>query len=135
MGMAPECFVKPCCLSAKVDVWALGCVLVEIFGGAPPHTECEDLQQVIDKLLVQQRGPDIPAHVDLAAGSSGDSTMQQLLQGCLEFAVAERWSAASVLERLQGIAMKCGFEPVEENDVDKVHVDVAAEIHDASGAQ
>merc|ERR1711862_203499 len=116
--MAPECFVKPCSLSAKVDVWALGCVLAEVFGGAPPHTECEDMQQVVDKLLVYRQGPDIPSHVDLAAGATGDDAMLQLLQGCLAFAVADRRSAMDVLERLQEIAAKRGLEPTEDNDVD-----------------
>merc|ERR1711964_440328 len=116
--MAPECFVKPSCLSAKVDVWALGCVLAEVFGGAPPHPECEDLQQVMDKLLVQQLAPDIPAHADLAAGDLGDNSMQQFLAGCFPFAVAERWSAAAALEQLRDISAKHGFEPLDDSDVD-----------------
>merc|ERR1711964_585919 len=116
--MAPECFVKPSCLSARVDVWALGCVLAEVFGGAPPHTECEDLQQVIDKLLVQHLAPDIPAHADLAAGAPEDNSMQQLLAGCFTFAVSERWSAAEALEKLQDVALKRGFESVNDNEVD-----------------
>lgn len=115
--MAPECFDTPCCLSVKVDVWALACVLVEVFGGAPPHWECEDRDQVIDKLLVQRVGPDIPVHVDLAAGSAGESTMQELLQACLTFTVAERYSSAEVLAKLQDTASKLGIEPSETEDI------------------
>lgn len=116
--MAPECFVKPSRITAKVDVWAFGCVLAEIFGGAPPHPECEDLEQVINKLLVQQLPPDISSHADLAAGAPEESSIQQLLEGCFAFAVDERWSAASALEQLRVIATKYGFEPLGDDDVD-----------------
>lgn len=116
--MAPECFAKPCSLSAKVDVWALGCVLAEVFGGAPPHTECEDLSQVIDKLLVQQLSPDIPEHADLAAGAAEDDSIRRLLQSCFSFALDERCSATDVLERLQDLAAQRGFELLDDNDVD-----------------
>lgn len=113
--MAPECFASPSRLSTKVDVWALGCVLAEIFGGAPPHTECEDFQQVIEKLLVQKIAPDIPAHADLAAGASDGNSVQQLLQRCFTFAVEERWNAAMLLESLREIAAKCGLEPLSDD--------------------
>jgi len=116
--MAPECFAQPGSLTAKVDVWALGCVLVEVFGGAPPHGECEDFKQVVDKLLKQRVAPDIPAHADLAAGESGDDSIHQLLASCFAFDVAERLSTSGVLEKLQDIAMKRGLEPVDDNDVD-----------------
>jgi len=108
--MAPECFAKPSRITAKVDIWALGCVLAEVFGGAPPHPECEDLEQVMDKLLIQQRAPDVPAHADLACGASGDDSMRQFLAGCFAFVVSERWSAAGALEQLRSIAAKHGFE-------------------------
>jgi serine/threonine protein kinase len=113
--MAPECFVEPFYLSVKVDVWALGCVLAEIFGGAPPHLECEDLSQVIEKLLVQRQGPDVPAHADLASGAPGDNSIQCVLEACFAFNADERWSAAKVLERLQGLAVERGFELLESS--------------------
>merc|ERR1712196_13570 len=91
-------------MGTKVDIWALGCVLAEIFGGAPPHPECEEFQQVVDKLLVQKRAPDVPAHADLASGLSGDDSIKHMLEGCFEFDVEKRWSAAQVVEKLKALA-------------------------------
>ncbi|CAE8691703.1 unnamed protein product, partial [Polarella glacialis] len=50
--LAPECLADPSEIQGPtVDLWALGCVLVEVFGGAPPHTECESMEQVLAKVL------------------------------------------------------------------------------------
>mmetsp|Transcript_33485 Transcript_33485/g.53292 ORF Transcript_33485/g.53292 Transcript_33485/m.53292 type:complete len:110 (-) Transcript_33485:6-335(-) len=102
--MAPECFAKPLHLSTKVDIWALGCVLAEIFGGAPPHPECEDMQQVADKLLVQRCAPDVPPHADLASGLPGDDSMKRILEGCFEFEAEARLSGSDALEKLKALA-------------------------------
>jgi len=43
-------------ITEKVDIWAAGCLLAELFLRKLPHEECTNLQQVIAKLLVQRRG-------------------------------------------------------------------------------
>lgn len=110
--MAPECFSAPIRLSPKADVWALGCVLAEVFGGAPPHTECEDLPQVIAKVLVQRQPPDVPRHADLAGGVHDDDAIQHLLSSCFKFDMTERPAATQVFEILQQLAVERGFDPV-----------------------
>jgi len=110
--MAPECFTPPIRLSPKADVWALGCVIAEVFGGAPPHTECEGLPQVIAKVLVHREPPDVPRHADLAGGAHDDDAIQCLISSCFDFDMTERPAAAQVLEILQELAVERGFEPV-----------------------
>ncbi|CAE8590141.1 unnamed protein product [Polarella glacialis] len=64
--LAPECLADPSEIQGPtVDLWALGCVLVEVFGGAPPHTECESMEQVLAKVL--GRGEVLTASADRTA--------------------------------------------------------------------
>jgi len=111
--MAPECFVLPVRLSPKTDVWALGCVLVEVFGGAPPHAECECLPEVITKVTVQRTPPDVPPHIDAAGGGDvSDTLLRCLLTDCFGFEVAARPNVNEVLERLRALATHRGFDPM-----------------------
>merc|ERR1712232_638590 len=41
--MAPEFFVETAKITEKIDIWALGCVLIEIFGGPVPLHDCQSL--------------------------------------------------------------------------------------------
>lgn len=106
-SMAPECLAEAPSGSSRTvgpaaDVWALGCVLVEIFGGAPPHAECEDAVQVAAKVLGRREPPDVPPHVDLAAGGAvTDDKVQLLLRSCFAFEADDRPSAGALLEELQ----------------------------------
>merc|ERR1711862_832518 len=107
--MAPECFgVLSMSPEPAVDVWALGCVLVEIFGGAPPHSECNDAAQVIKKMLPEPfPEPDVPSHCDLAGGCEdqhNDNALQELFGQCLAREPQNRPCAADVLDELKAIA-------------------------------
>lgn len=55
--MAPELFDSKGRITEKVDVWALGCLAVEIFTGRVPHEECNTIQQVMIKTLVNKQLP------------------------------------------------------------------------------
>ena len=104
--MAPECLAlqqrpggHP---GALADVWALGCVLAEVFGGAPPHPDCADLRQVSAKVLTKGLAPDVPHHVDLAAGGPpGEGRMRSLVLSCFTREADRRPCAAEVLSRLR----------------------------------
>ena len=43
-------------MSEKVDVYAMGCVLYEIFGGGFPHGECRNMREIALKLLAHRKG-------------------------------------------------------------------------------
>mmetsp|Transcript_22835 Transcript_22835/g.52263 ORF Transcript_22835/g.52263 Transcript_22835/m.52263 type:complete len:877 (-) Transcript_22835:83-2713(-) len=55
--MAPELFDSKGKITEKVDIWALGCLILEVFSGHMPHEECSSVQQVMMKLLVQGDPP------------------------------------------------------------------------------
>merc|ERR1712125_220313 len=55
--MAPEVFDARSKLTEKLDVWALGCLGIEIIVERLPHEDCTTIQQVAAKLLVRQEGP------------------------------------------------------------------------------
>lgn len=109
--MSPECFVAPVRLSIKVDVWALGCILIEVFGGKPPHADCENVPQVITKLVVKKKPPSIPPSLDELGGSQekGDTALKVIVLGCFEFDVIKRATAAMVLGSLRLAATHRGI--------------------------
>lgn len=92
--MAPECHGFG---SAKVtqlaDVWSSGCVLVEIFGGCVPYSECTNVQQVINEMLVGRREPSIPSTVE--------PTITNIASSMLAFDAAERKQASQCLQQLR----------------------------------
>eukprot|EP00931_Biecheleriopsis_adriatica_P036947 TRINITY_DN21213_c0_g1_i2.p1 TRINITY_DN21213_c0_g1~~TRINITY_DN21213_c0_g1_i2.p1 ORF type:complete len:619 (+),score=138.18 TRINITY_DN21213_c0_g1_i2:229-2085(+) len=91
--MAPELFDSRSKLTEKLDVWALGCLTVEVLTTKMPHADCINLQQVASKLLVRQEGP---FEDSWAAGYPPE--VQQLLNTCFARDLAARPSAAVLLE-------------------------------------
>merc|ERR1719510_2023497 len=55
--MAPEVFDARSKLTEKLDVWSLGCLVVEVLTDMVPHAECSTIQQVAAKLLVRNEKP------------------------------------------------------------------------------
>lgn len=90
--MAPEYYDERLTLTEKVDIWAYGCTLVEIFGGTVPYCECSTLQQLCAKIMVAKVAPSTPAC---------DLRIEQIMQGCFEFDPRERISAATIFRHLQ----------------------------------
>jgi serine/threonine protein kinase len=41
-------------MSEKVDVYAMGCIFYEIFGGGFPHGECRQMREICVKVFVTQ---------------------------------------------------------------------------------
>ncbi|CAJ1330716.1 unnamed protein product [Effrenium voratum] len=59
--MAPECYdAKIGKLTEKVDIWAAGCILIELFGGVLPYADCLTMPQLTARILVEKRPPDVP---------------------------------------------------------------------------
>jgi len=109
--MAPECFVPDAQLQLGPDIWALGCVLAEIFGGAPPHAECQTAGEVAAKLVDSRLQPDVPPHADIAGGEPADNAIRCLLTDCFALQVSDRPVAAEVVVSLRCTAERRGFNP------------------------
>merc|ERR1719310_1133253 len=61
--MAPECFDTATKLTEKIDVWALGCIFIELFGNQLPYHDCSNIAQLTKRILFERRSPDIPSAV------------------------------------------------------------------------
>ncbi|BEJ12590.1 hypothetical protein CspHIS471_0210500 [Cutaneotrichosporon sp. HIS471] len=78
--------------SGKVDIWSLGCVVLEMFTGARPWSEVQEQMQVIVKLL-QRCTPSIPSDVRLSA-----QALKFLFECCLVIDPNDRPTAVELLE-------------------------------------
>lgn len=91
--MAPECYDCKGKITEKVDVWALGCILVEVFGGPLPYDDCSNIQQIVAKVLIDKQLPYIPHH--LPAG------VRPIVEDCFQFDFKQRASAQDVYSRMK----------------------------------
>lgn len=95
--MAPECYdAAHGKLTERVDIWAMGCILIELFGGVLPYSECSSMAQLSKRILVERRPPDVP--------SSVAPVLAQLIRRCVSFEPSHRCTAPelqSELARLQ----------------------------------
>jgi serine/threonine protein kinase len=72
--MAPELFDKKLSkITEKIDVWAMACIICEIFGGSIPYDGVKDMQTLTTIILVQKKTPSIPRCIQLdeVRGRSG----------------------------------------------------------------
>ena len=67
------------------DVWSLGCVLGQLFGAPMPFAG-NNMMQIMMKVVMQRRAPDVPEDAPQAA----------LLRRCFAYAAADRPSAAEL---------------------------------------
>jgi len=93
--MAPEVFDARDKLTEKLDVWSLGCLIVEVLTGRIPHEDCSTLQQVAAKMLVRQQGPFEDSWADALLPE-----VPRLVGPCFTRDAAARPSAAALLEAL-----------------------------------
>jgi len=109
--MAPESFDSRKKITEKVDVWALGCLVIEVYTGLQPHEDCTSIQQVAAKLLVRLEKPfpdELPAIAIVETqGSSKENAerteVAKLVDPCFQREPSQRPSAASLLEGLQRV--------------------------------
>jgi len=93
--MAPECYDTKAKITEKVDVWAEGCILIEIFGGPLPYDDCQNIQQIVAKLLIDKEHPYIPH--SLVEG------VRPIVEDCFHFDLDKRTSAKDVYQRLRAL--------------------------------
>jgi hypothetical protein len=83
--MAPEAFEPP--FGAEVDVWSMGCLIVEMSTGSPPWAEL-NMQQIMMAVAMLKRVPDVPDTVPAA------ETVRQ----CFAFDPKERPTASALAD-------------------------------------
>lgn len=90
--MAPELFSPDGKITEKVDIWAFGCILIELFASILAYADCITMAEMKDKMLVQKEPPRIPAVVPLSLAA--------LIHGCHHFDETKRPSAPDLLKQL-----------------------------------
>jgi tetratricopeptide (TPR) repeat protein/tRNA A-37 threonylcarbamoyl transferase component Bud32 len=92
--MAPECYdPRHGKLSEKVDIWALACILIEVFAGILPYADCVTMAQLSARILVQKQPPSVPTSV-----SSG---LRQIINSCFNFNCDNRPAAEELHRQLK----------------------------------
>jgi len=91
--MAPELFDSKSKITEKVDIWAMGCIFVEICGGPLPYELITTLAELTRAMLVQRRTPDVPETIP--------SEIRCIFCSCLSFEYRMRPSARECHLRLQ----------------------------------
>eukprot|EP00927_Polykrikos_kofoidii_P013848 TRINITY_DN16020_c0_g2_i1.p1 TRINITY_DN16020_c0_g2~~TRINITY_DN16020_c0_g2_i1.p1 ORF type:complete len:991 (+),score=146.56 TRINITY_DN16020_c0_g2_i1:137-3109(+) len=95
--MAPELFDSRGKITEKVDVWALGCLALEVFSGRVPHEECKDLHQVMTKTLVERRSP-------FSDFAGVPIELRCIAELCLVFEPHQRLDASEFLSELRALS-------------------------------
>lgn len=93
--MAPELFDNKSKITEKVDIWSMGCIFTEIFGGPLPYEGINTLADLTREMLVHRRTPVIPPHVPDA--------IQSIIRSCYNFDYRLRPSARQVFDQLRDV--------------------------------
>jgi len=92
--MAPELFDRETKITEKIDVWAMGCIFVEICGGPLPYETITTLADLTREMLVHRRTPDVPLSIPHEA--------RHIISSCLSFDYRQRPSSKDAFEQLKG---------------------------------
>jgi len=91
--MAPELFDCKTKITEKIDIWALGCIFVEIFGGPLPYESINNLADLTREMLVHRRTPDVPEHIF--------EEIRVVICSCLKFDHFMRLTSQQTFEQLK----------------------------------
>lgn len=105
--MAPECFQQGCYITEKVDIWSLGCCLVEVFGGPLPYEDTPQMAQVVNLMLRHRQPPLVPPWFT--------PEVRPMLSQCFEFDPAVRIAISEVQLALKRLTP----EELERHGMDK----------------
>jgi len=92
--MAPELFDSKTKITEKIDVWAMGCIFIEICGGPLPYEDISTLADLTREMLVNRRKPTVP--------SSIPQPLRQVAGSCLNFDYRLRPNSRQTFEQLKG---------------------------------
>jgi len=90
--MAPEQFESTARITEKVDMWQMGCVMLELFCGQIPFFHARGVQQIATELLLKRRAPPVPHEADPRA--------RVLILSCLRLSAKLRPSGRALEEAL-----------------------------------
>jgi serine/threonine protein kinase len=91
--MAPELFDSKTKITEKIDMWAMGCIVVEIFGGPLPYEEISTLADLTREMLVHRRTPAVPEKIP--------HEIRVVASGCLNFDHRLRPTSRQAFDRLK----------------------------------
>lgn len=91
--MAPELFDSKSKITEKVDIWSMGCIFTEIFGGPLPYEGINTLADLTREMLVHKRTPHIPPDIH--------EPIQKIIRSCYNFDSRLRPSARQVFDQMR----------------------------------
>jgi serine/threonine protein kinase len=91
--MAPELFDCKTKITEKIDVWAMGCIFVEIFGGPLPYESINTLADLTREMLVHRRKPDVPEFIF--------GEIRSIISRCLDFDHCMRFTSKQTFESMK----------------------------------
>jgi len=93
--MAPEQFETKAKITEKVDIWQMGCVMLELFCLALPFANAAGVHQIATELLLRKKPPSLP--------SDANPYARVLIQACLRIEARQRPEAEQLIDALGGI--------------------------------
>ncbi|CAE7451089.1 MEKK1a [Symbiodinium sp. CCMP2456] len=90
--MAPEQLETTVRISEKVDIWQMGCVMLELFCTVVPFSSLSNVAAIVSELIVKKNGPTIPDDADPRA--------RALILPCLRLSPRSRPAADTLLDVL-----------------------------------
>ena len=91
--MAPELFDCKTKITEKIDVWAMGCIFVEVCGGPLPYEKITTLADLTKEMLIKRKSPSIPEFIT--------GQMRDVCKSCLNFHYQDRPSSQKAFELLK----------------------------------
>lgn len=91
--MAPELFDCRTKITEKVDIWSMGCIFIEIFGGPLPYDGINTLADLTRELLMNRRPPALPRDLPDA--------LSCVVRGCHNFDHRLRPSSRQIFDQLR----------------------------------
>ena len=80
-------------VSEKTDMWALGCVAIEMLTGFPPPWRGKQHLEIMTNLISKKRSPDVPPEAHGA--------LKELIRSCFDHDQHARPSAQQALDSLR----------------------------------
>lgn len=105
--MAPECFQIGSYITEKIDIWSLGCCLVEVLGGPLPYEDVPQMAEVLNLMLRHRKPPLVPPWFT--------PEVRPMLASCFDFESKRRIEVSEV----QLVLRRLTPEMLERHGMDK----------------